>query len=85
MSHTIKIHMPSHGHEVDKDEEIDLTREQAERLTHFLSLAHYGTVYPQMPSHGDGNRKGSKSDLETRETLAALHILAGAFEKVVKP
>lgn len=83
--HTITIHVATKLNEVEWETHCELTAEQAARLSHFLSLAHYGTVYPQMPSHGDGNKKGSQSDIETRETLAALRAIARAFEDALKP
>lgn len=56
-----------------------MTEKELSRLRDFLSQVRYMDVYHYVPSRGDGNRKNSLSDIQTRETLAVIQKVLAAI------
>lgn len=58
---------------------VTLTVQQEAALKRFLSRVRYGDVYKHVEHAGDGNKAGSESDREVRETLDAINVLKAAI------
>ncbi len=73
---TLKINMPAARR---AEWEIDLSSEEASALFGFLDKSTYGDAYKYVPNHGDGNARGSKSDLQTIRARTAVLLLVVAL------
>lgn len=81
MSTTIKIHVADGR---DRDAQINLTFEQAAMVSEFIDHVQYGDIHRRIADFGDGNRRGSPSDLKVTACRDGLGLLGHVFASALR-